>query len=64
MRPAGIALGAATVLSACVATGPEARRNAYIDCARDQGVPVERGTIRIRTQAHLDALDACEAIPR
>lgn len=59
------ALSMATVLIGCVSQSPEeVRRSAYLDCARAQGVPVEGGTIRARTAADLDALDACEAIPR
>jgi hypothetical protein len=52
-------------LAACMpATGPEARRAAYLDCARAQGVAVEGGTILSRSAADLARLDACEALPR
>jgi hypothetical protein len=43
---------------------PEGRRAAYVDCAREQGVPVERGTIRPRGPEDMRRLDACEALPR
>lgn len=43
---------------------PEARRAAYLDCARDQGVAVEGGTIVTRSPDDLARLDACEALPR
>ena len=59
--------GAATLLlglAACMPSGPEARRAAYLDCARDQGVPVVDGTIRTRGPEDLRRLDACEALPR
>ncbi|WGH80075.1 hypothetical protein [Jannaschia ovalis] len=59
-----VAAGLTVLLSACMPTGPEARRAAYLDCARDQGVPVIDGTIRTRGPADLRALDACRAIPR
>lgn len=58
------ATGAALLLSACMPTGPEARRASYLDCARDQGVDVEAGTIRTRSGADLAQLDACRAVPR
>ncbi|WP_179378245.1 hypothetical protein [Jannaschia marina] len=45
-------------------TGPEARRAAYLDCARDQGLTVTDGTIRTTSAAELRRLDACEALPR
>ncbi|WP_186201872.1 hypothetical protein [Jannaschia seosinensis] len=45
-------------------TGPEARRAAYLDCARDQGVTVRDGTILTRSPDDLRRLDACQAIPR
>lgn len=45
-------------------TGPEARRAAYLECARDQGLIVEDGTIRTSSAADLRRLDACEAVPR
>ncbi|MEM9796696.1 MAG: hypothetical protein AAF919_09415 [Pseudomonadota bacterium] len=53
-------------LSACMPSidTPEGRRAAYLDCAREQGVPVVGGTIRVRNQADFDRLDACEALPR
>ncbi|UWQ21677.1 hypothetical protein [Jannaschia sp. W003] len=56
----------ALLLGACMATPdtPEARRAAYLDCARDQGVRVEDGTIRTTSRADLQRLEACEAIPR
>ena len=47
-----------------MATGPEARRAAYLDCARDQGVRVEGGTIRTTGAGDLARLEACEALPR
>ncbi|MCK0168144.1 hypothetical protein MWU52_11320 [Jannaschia sp. S6380] len=58
--------GAATLaaLATCVPAGPEARRAAYLDCARDQGVTVRDGTIVSRSAADLRRLDACEALPR
>ncbi|WP_161793815.1 hypothetical protein [Jannaschia aquimarina] len=43
---------------------PEGRRAAYLDCARDQGVPVIDGRIRVRDNADFELLDACEALPR
>ncbi|MEM7491329.1 MAG: hypothetical protein AAF390_19620 [Pseudomonadota bacterium] len=52
------------LLAACMPSGPEARRAAYLDCARDQGVTVEGGTIITRSAADLARLDACEALPR
>jgi hypothetical protein len=42
----------------------EGRRAVYLDCARDQGVPVQDGTIRPRGPRDMRALDACEALPR
>lgn len=51
-------------LAGCMATGPEARRAAYLDCARDQGVRVEGGTIRTTGAGDLARLEACEALPR
>ncbi|MFO6464799.1 hypothetical protein ACK8OR_10430 [Jannaschia sp. KMU-145] len=59
-------LGAALplVLVACMPTGPEARRAAYLDCAREQGVTVRDGTIVTRSAADLARLDVCEAVPR
>lgn len=62
MRP----LAVLTLLAAagCMPSGPEARRAAYLDCARDQGLRVERGTIVTRSAEDLARLDACEAIPR
>lgn len=62
-RAAGFGLGLAA-LSACMPSGPEARRAAYLDCARDQGVVVRGGTILSRGPDDLARLDACEAIPR
>ena len=59
-----VATGMAFVVSACMPSGPEARRASYLDCARDQGVPVEGGTIRTRSAADLARLDACRAVPR
>ncbi|MEM8848735.1 MAG: hypothetical protein AAGE03_01735 [Pseudomonadota bacterium] len=59
----GIAL-VAIFLTACVPSTPEARRAAYLDCARDQGVAVEGGTIFTRSVEDLGRLDACEALPR
>ncbi|PWJ22091.1 hypothetical protein [Jannaschia seohaensis] len=59
--------GAASVLlalTACMPAGPEARRGAYLDCARDQGLRVEGGTIRTRSAADPARFDACEALPR
>jgi hypothetical protein len=59
------ALIAMLPLAACMpANTPEARREAYLDCARAQGVAVEGGTIVTRSAADLDRLDACEALPR
>ena len=51
-------------LSACQPSSPEGRRAAYLDCARSVGVPVERGTIRVRGADDMARLDACEAMPR
>lgn len=51
-------------LSACMPTGPEARRAAYLECARDQGLTVVNGTIRTTSAAELRSLDLCEALPR
>ncbi|WP_167766913.1 hypothetical protein [Jannaschia formosa] len=51
-------------LSACMPTGPEARRASYLDCARDQGLVVENGTIRSTSAEDLARLDACRALPR
>jgi hypothetical protein len=47
-----------------MATGPEARRAAYLDCARDQGVTVRGGTILTTGPDDLARLDACRALPR
>lgn len=55
---------AAVLLAACQPAGPEARRAAYLDCARDQGVPVQGGTIRVRGAEDMARLDACRAVPR
>ncbi|MEM7711934.1 MAG: hypothetical protein AAF264_14545 [Pseudomonadota bacterium] len=52
------------LLTACIPTGPEARRAAYLDCARDQGVAVEGGTIATRSNDDLARLDACRSLPR
>ncbi|KIT17636.1 hypothetical protein jaqu_05270 [Jannaschia aquimarina] len=53
-------------LTACMPAldTPEGRRAAYLDCARDQGVPVIDGRIRVRDNADFELLDACEALPR
>ena len=58
------ATGLLLILSACMATGPEARRAAYLDCARAQGLRVSDGTIRTGSAEELRRLDACEAVPR
>lgn len=55
---------ALTGVTACMPTGPEARRAAYLDCARDQGLVVQGGSIRTANAADLSRLDACEALPR
>ena len=44
--------------------GPDVRRAAYLECARDQGLTVVDGTIRTGNAAELRRLDACEAVPR
>ncbi|WP_298436640.1 hypothetical protein [uncultured Jannaschia sp.] len=62
LRCVGAALPLALV--ACMPTGPEARRAAYLDCAREQGVTVRDGTIVTRSAADLARLDACGAVPR
>ncbi len=54
----------AVLLTACMPTGPDARRAAYLDCARAQGLTVVDGTIQTRTGAELARLDACQAVPR
>lgn len=60
-----VALAALTsTLAACLATGPEARRAAYLECARDQGLTVQGGTIRTTGPEELARLDACRAEPR
>ncbi|WP_299838389.1 hypothetical protein [uncultured Jannaschia sp.] len=59
-----LALTPVLALTACMSTGPDARRAAYLRCARDQGVPVRDGTIVSRGPEDLARLDACEAIPR
>jgi hypothetical protein len=59
-----LALSGALALSACMPSGPEARRASYLDCARDQGLTVEGGTIRTTSASDLARLDACRAIPR
>ena len=57
-------LACSALLAACVPSTPEARRAAYLDCARDSGLTVRDGTIVSRGPADLARLDACEAIPR
>jgi hypothetical protein len=59
-----IVLVSAGLATACMPSTPEARRAAYLDCARDQGLRVEGGTIVTRSAADLARLDACEAVPR
>ncbi|WP_299816432.1 hypothetical protein [uncultured Jannaschia sp.] len=59
-----LALAPVLALTACMPTGPEARRAAYLRCARDEGVPVRDGTILSRGPEDLARLDACRAIPR
>ena len=59
-----MAASVAAVVSACQPTGFEARRNAYLDCARDAGVPVRDGTIQVRGPRDMARLDDCEALPR
>ena len=59
-----VAGAALLTLAACMPTGPEARRAAYLECARDQGLTVEDGTIRTGSGAELRRLDACEALHR
>jgi hypothetical protein len=59
-----LVLTSAGLASACMPTTPEARRAAYLDCARDQGVRVDGGTIVTRSAEDLARLDACEALPR
>lgn len=64
-RRLAVLLAAVGVFTAgCMPTTPEARRAAYLDCARDQGLMVTDGTIRTTSQADLTRLDACQAIPR
>lgn len=58
---AGVAL---LILSACMASTPEARRQTYLDCARAQGVTVRDGTIVTRSSGDLARLDTCKAVPR
>ena len=58
------ATGAALIVSACMPSGPEARRASYVDCARDQGLDVDGGTIRARGAEDMARLDACQAVPR
>ena len=57
----------AVVLAACTPS-PEAARasrvSAYLQCARDAGVPVRDGTIVVRDAADIVRLDVCEAEPR
>lgn len=60
----GAALLVLVLLGGCMPTGPDARRAAYLDCARDQGVRVEGGTIRSTGPGDLARLQACEALPR
>lgn len=62
IRAGGLAV--ALTLSACMPSGPEARRAAYLDCARDQGLTVRDGTIVTRSAEDLARLDTCEAVPR
>ncbi|MEL6587329.1 MAG: hypothetical protein AAFY65_13740 [Pseudomonadota bacterium] len=59
-----LTLSGAVLLSGCMPTGPDARRNAYLDCARDQGLTVSDGTILTRSPADLERLNRCEALPR
>ena len=56
----------AGTLAACMPSldTPEGRRAAYLDCARDQGLRVEGGTIQTSSAAELTRLDACRALPR
>lgn len=54
----------AVLLTACMPTGPDARRDAYLDCARNQGLTVTGGTIRTSNGSDLRRLDACQAVPR
>lgn len=63
MIAAGL-LGSAGMLAACIPSSPEARRAAYLDCARDEGVTVQDGTIVTRGPEDLTRLDACRALPR
>lgn len=58
--------GTALLVSACMSTAdtPELRRQAYLDCARDQGLTVTDGTIRTTSAADFDRLQACQALPR
>ena len=65
LPPVG-AMSTALLLTACMPSldTPEGRRAAYLDCARDQGLRVEDGTIRTTSAAELDRLGACEALPR
>ena len=57
-------LGSVGLLAACMPSGPDARRSAYLDCARREGVTVRDGTIVSRGPADLARLDACKALPR
>ena len=52
------------ILSACMPSASEVRRETYLDCARAQGVTVRDGTIVTRSAAELKRLDACRAVPR
>ncbi|WP_308916050.1 hypothetical protein [Jannaschia sp. LMIT008] len=63
MRAAAV-IALTPALAACMATGPDARRAAYLDCARDAGFAVRGGTIVVGPRDDLRNLDACEAIPR
>ena len=63
-RPAALLLALAAMGAGCAPADPEAaRRAAYLDCARAQGVPVSGGTIRTGP-GDLARLEACAALPR
>lgn len=65
LRMPPIGAGAAfLILSACMPSASELRRETYLDCARDQGVTVRDGTILTRSPGDLARLDACRAVPR